>query len=138
MRQRKSTSAALVPQAHGGAVWSRGVPGNGGGPGRPPSALRERLRGSLDQRIRILEEIADDPTALPSDRVRAIEVMLRYGLGPLPVTQQPASAAPSADPAMMERQFRAALRDPGVREWLCNEKPHLLRQLAATAELPGD
>jgi len=51
---------ALVPQPHGGAIYGGGVPGHRGGPGRPPSALRERLRGSFEQRIAVLENIADD------------------------------------------------------------------------------
>jgi len=31
---------ALVPQPHGGALSTGGMPGNRGGPGRPPSQLR--------------------------------------------------------------------------------------------------
>jgi hypothetical protein len=46
-----------------------------------PSVLRDRLRGSLRNRIRVLEEIADDPKALPGDRIRAVKVLCRYGLG---------------------------------------------------------
>lgn len=130
--KRRKAGPTLVPQVHGGAVWSSGVPANRGGPGRPPSELRERLRGSLQHRVQVLEEIADDPAALPSDRVRAIEVMLRYGLGPPPVSPEQAPV-PAADPVMLERQLRSALNDPGVREWLQNENPELLRQLAIEA-----
>ena len=53
------TRTELVPQQHGGALRV-GNPGNRGGPGRPRSALRERLRGSLDERVGVLEEIADE------------------------------------------------------------------------------
>jgi hypothetical protein len=74
---------ALVPQRHGGAVYAAGVPGHRGGPGRPPSALRERLRGSFEERIAVLEEIADDDEADPQDRIRAIDTLAKYGIGAL-------------------------------------------------------
>ena len=74
---------ALVQQAHGGAVYSGGVPGHRGGPGRPPSALRERLRGSFEDRVSVLEAIADDEEADPQDRIRAVDVLGKYGLGTL-------------------------------------------------------
>src|SRR5438309_3227482 len=70
---------ALVPQAHGGAVYSGGVPGHRGGPGRPPSALRERLRGSFEDRVSVLEAIADDEEGDPQDRIRAVDVLAKYG-----------------------------------------------------------
>jgi hypothetical protein len=71
----------LVRQAHGGALLSGGTPGQQGGTGAPPSALRRRLQGSLADRVRILEEIADDAEVCERDRIRAIEVLARYGLG---------------------------------------------------------
>lgn len=36
-----------------------GNPGNVGGTGRPPSTLREKLEGSFENRVGILEQIAD-------------------------------------------------------------------------------
>jgi len=72
---------ALVRQSHGGAILGGGLPGHAGGGGRPSSALRERLRGSFQERVSVLEEIADDPTADPQDRIRAIDVLAKYGLG---------------------------------------------------------
>src|SRR5712691_8321660 len=72
---------ALVPQPHGGALLDSGLPGHAGGGGRPSSALRERLRGSFQERVRVLEDIADDPKADPQDRIRAIDVLAKYGLG---------------------------------------------------------
>ena len=74
---------ALVPQAHGGAVYSGGVRGHRGGPGRPPSTLRERLRGSFEDRVTVLEEIADDEAADPQDRIRAVDTLAKYGIGTL-------------------------------------------------------
>ncbi len=74
------TRTELVQQQHGGAL-KVGNPGNRGGPGRLPSALRERLRGSLDERVVVLEQIADDESASHRDRIRAIDTLAKYGLG---------------------------------------------------------
>jgi hypothetical protein len=82
----------LVAQPHGGAL----LPGGTGaaGAGRPPSAIREHLRGSWAERVRILVDIAEgrigrrtttkdgdviDLGPYPADRVRAIELLDRYG-----------------------------------------------------------
>jgi hypothetical protein len=70
---------ALIPQPHGGALRNGGP----GSPGRPPSALRDRLRGSFAERVLVLEAIADDDQADPQDRIRAIDVLAKYGLGTL-------------------------------------------------------
>ena len=71
----------LVPQKHGGAIF-QGTPANiVPGPGRPPSEIRKRLRGSFDERVKILEEIADNPELAPADRTKAIDMMGKYGLG---------------------------------------------------------
>lgn len=79
----KTVVPAVVPQPHGGGLYTGGVPGNHGGPGRPPSVLRERLRGSFEQRVPVLEGIADDQKADPQDRIRAMDVMGKYGIGTL-------------------------------------------------------
>lgn len=62
----------MKPGAGGGAK-------NGALGGRPPSAIRERCRGSFVERIPILEEIADDDSLRPNDRVKAIDVLAKYG-----------------------------------------------------------
>jgi hypothetical protein len=87
----------LVPQAHGGALLTGGLPGNAGG--RPPSALREAMRTALSARLGVLQDIADgrairrvkvgaegEETELwvspdPGDRIRALDVLAKYGLG---------------------------------------------------------
>jgi hypothetical protein len=99
----KTPDRELVPQPHGGAL-SAGNPGNSGGKkgrsGRPPSKIREKLRGSFQKRIRILEQFADgiviytlrdgekpDTDAIlklaPSvaDRLKALDMMAKYGVG---------------------------------------------------------
>ena len=75
----------LVRPSHGKGLLRRGSrPGESiAGVGRPPSALRERLRGSFDERVAVLEEIADDPRQSPADRTRAIDILAKYGLGTL-------------------------------------------------------
>lgn len=77
----ETAGPTLVPQPHGGALLPAGKPGNVGGTGRPPSAIRERLRGSFEQRIAILEEIADDTQAAKPDRMKAVDILAKYGLG---------------------------------------------------------
>ena len=71
----------LVPQSHGGALKSGGTPGHKGGGGRPRTELRNRMCGSLAQRLSIAEQIADNKKSNPSDRMRALEFMAKYGLG---------------------------------------------------------
>ena len=72
-------SASLVPQAHGGALLSGGVPGNRGGPGRPRSKVKELSALEYEKRIPLLGEIADDDGEKASDRIRAVDVLGRHG-----------------------------------------------------------
>lgn len=66
--------------AHGrGALRVGGS--NGGAGGRPASAIRASMRESLDKRLVIAEQIADDKEAAPSERMKALELLARYGLG---------------------------------------------------------
>jgi hypothetical protein len=77
----KSPGALVVP-SHGGGLIRRGsLPGNTPGTGRPPDELRARMRGSLDQRMHVAEEVLDDPRAAVADRLRALEFLAKYGLG---------------------------------------------------------
>ena len=46
-----------------------GNPGNKGGTGRPKSAIRASCAESFDVRIRVAEEIADDPDASRAERL---------------------------------------------------------------------
>lgn len=39
------------------------------------------MRESLDARIKIAEEIADDDDAAPGERLKALDLLARYGLG---------------------------------------------------------
>jgi hypothetical protein len=80
----KPVAGSLVQGRNGGRIRHGSQPGtNAPGPGRPPSELRERLRGSFDERVQVLEEIADREDASPSDRIRAIDLLAKYGLGAL-------------------------------------------------------
>ena len=85
MSDRSVVPGTLVKPSHGWGMIRRGsrpgavVPGIG----RPPSAIRERLRGGFDDRVATLEEIADDPSQSAADRIRAIDLLAKYGLGAL-------------------------------------------------------
>jgi hypothetical protein len=72
---------ALVPQPHGGALYSGGVPGNRGGQlgGRPRSEVRAALRAAFDARLPRLQAIADDADV--GDALKALDLMGKYGLG---------------------------------------------------------
>ena len=75
-------AGVLVPQPHGGQLRCGSKPGtNRGGTGRPPSSIRERLRGSFDERVAVLEDIADSEAHSTADRLRAIDLLAKYGLG---------------------------------------------------------
>lgn len=60
---------------------SGGNPGNKGGTGRPPSEIRAAMRRSLDQRLVIAEQIADDTTADHGERLKALDFLAKYGMG---------------------------------------------------------
>ena len=55
--------------------------GRRAGAGRKPSAIRAACAASFDERIRILTGIADDAGAPARDRLAAIGMLARYGLG---------------------------------------------------------
>ena len=79
--EAKSTvpTGALVTQPHGGALRNGGT--NRGGPGRPPAKLRAQLRRMANTRIQVLASISHKrSTAKDADKIRAIDVMLRYGM----------------------------------------------------------
>ena len=82
-QSRDMSGVQRIRQPHGGALLAGGQPGNVGGVGRPPSALRERLRGSFHERVAVLEQIADDESATHRDRMRAVDILAKYGLGQL-------------------------------------------------------
>lgn len=69
-----ASPGALVVQPHGGALKTGGNPGNRGGSGRTPSALRDRLRNSMAERIPVIEQIADGE-AIVRTEIRVIDVM---------------------------------------------------------------
>lgn len=73
----------LVKPAHGNGLLRHGSePGtNAGGTGRPPSEIRKSLRLSFDQRVKIWEEIADDADAPRLERMKAVDLLAKYGLG---------------------------------------------------------
>jgi hypothetical protein len=70
-------SVAMMPGRNGGLL-KRGGSHNGG---RKPSALREAMRQALKPRIKIAQAIADDKDASMSDRLKAIDLLAKYGLG---------------------------------------------------------
>ena len=65
----------VVPEHGRGALRTGGTPGNRGGSGRPPSAIREAARLAFSERLHVLTDIADDDETRPIDRIRAIDLL---------------------------------------------------------------
>ena len=78
---QKNTAGKTGPERNALGQVFGGNPGNRGGSGRPPSKIRAAMRESLDARIVIAEAIADDGDASPADRLRALDLLAKYGLG---------------------------------------------------------
>lgn len=72
-------TAALIPQPHGGALRSGGKPGNKGG-SKPPSIVRKACRKGFYARIPLLKRIADNEAVDIKERLRAVEMLGRFGL----------------------------------------------------------
>lgn len=69
----------MRPGPNGGMLQIGGSPGNPGG-GRPPSAIRGVCRQSFAARIPIMEQIADSDSHDAADRLKAIDILGKYGL----------------------------------------------------------
>lgn len=110
------TAPELIPQAHGGALYSGGTPGNRGGKGRLRSEIQEELRGPLTQTmLKVIQEVADaprtrwvkcecgneievKPPAADADRLRAADIVLKYGTGTPQEEQQGPTVILSLEP----------------------------------------
>jgi hypothetical protein len=62
----------------------RVAPGRGPAPGaanagRPPSAIAAACRRSFEERIHIAEAIADDPASTAMERLKALDLLAKYG-----------------------------------------------------------
>jgi hypothetical protein len=80
----------LVPQPHGGALLSGGVPGHdGSNAGAKKSTVREKCREGFEAALPYLTRIAkgktgeaiDAPIPAPGESIRALDVLGKYGLG---------------------------------------------------------
>lgn len=91
-RETPTTAAADHPRMRGEHTLARNTrapaAGAGRGPtpgapnaGRPPSEVRAALRQAFADRLPIITGIADDAMLPPTDRLRALEVLARHGLG---------------------------------------------------------
>jgi hypothetical protein len=111
------TPGALVAQPHGGALRYGSEPGGSPGPGRPPSVVREAMLNSFADRLPVLEAIADDPKQRTSDRLKALELLARYGLGAT-VEVESRSLRVTMDPTRNPALVRLLESDPGLRTYL--------------------
>ncbi len=116
---------ATRQQPHGGRLLPGGRRGNRGGAGAPPSAIRTRCRQAFADRVAIAERIADDDSVPPRDRLRAMELLARIGLGSLdaPITDDDAT--------------RAAVRAAGGSDFDCFAATFRSGMPSARAEPPS-
>lgn len=70
---------ALRTPSHGKGKLRVG--GTNRGAGRPPDKVRAALRKAFDQRIYLLQEIADNPDLDDVTRMKALDMLAKYGLG---------------------------------------------------------
>ena len=76
----ENTDIKLVVPAHGrGALRTGGNPGNKGGTGRPPSKIRTKCRDAFEDRLPFLQGIVDDEDERTSDRIKAHDLLGKYG-----------------------------------------------------------
>lgn len=76
----KRSSVARRPQPQGGYLQT-GNPGNAGGAGRPPAAIRAASRAGYDELMPVVLKIGKNARAKHSDRIRAADVLGKYGMG---------------------------------------------------------
>jgi len=70
-----------VQNGRNGGTLRVGNPGNKGGPGRPPSKIREIARDEWAALIPMLRRVARSAKEATSDRLRAADQLGKYGLG---------------------------------------------------------
>ena len=76
----KNNDLKLVVPKHGrGALRTGGTPGNKGGTGRPPSKVRKLCRDAFEAGIPMITAIRDDEDERTSDRLKAHELLGRFG-----------------------------------------------------------
>ncbi len=67
---------------------SRNTGGKRGRSGRPPSAIRDLCRMSFEERVTALTQIIDDPKSRDADKIRAMDLLGKYGIGVLNEVQE--------------------------------------------------
>ena len=65
----------------------RNTGGKRGRSGRPPSAMRELCRLRFEERITALTQIIDDAKSRDGDKIRAMDLLGKYGIGVLKEVQ---------------------------------------------------
>lgn len=80
-RKTSQESATRTPRHGKGRLRTGGKPGNKGGTGRPPSAVRAVLRQAFEDRIPLLAAIASGESSGISDQLKALDILAKYGLG---------------------------------------------------------
>jgi hypothetical protein len=84
-------SDPVVPSVHSSRRWAeiplgahpRNTGGKKGRSRRPPSAIRGLCRLSFEERVAALTHIIDDSKSRDADKIRAMDLLGKYGVGTL-------------------------------------------------------
>lgn len=77
----ENTVKNTVRAARNGGSLKTGNPGNRGG-GRRPDHLRALARETLGRGLALLDERLADPALSTSELLKAVDLLMRYGIGP--------------------------------------------------------
>lgn len=102
------TPPLASPEHGNGLLYRGGLPGNRGGTGRPPSAIREAMRAGLEAALPYLLQVVNGE--IEGDRLRAIDLLARYGLGRHDATEHTLPVLPAAERDRRLRMYVAQLR----------------------------
>lgn len=96
----------------GGRLNRGGTPGHdGSNAGTTPRVIREELRKMFMRNIKKLEKIAKDPKASPATKMKAMEMMLKYGSGTPSSTLNGEGEVIEPTLTIVERDERASTAD---------------------------
>jgi hypothetical protein len=113
------TVGELIPQDHGGALRYGGT--NKGGTGRPASAIRAACRNAFEESIPAIEAIANDPEASTADRLKAMDMLGKYGLGSRTDITSDDKPVPTMTMAERVERIRAKLREASQLQGASND-----------------
>lgn len=125
--EKKFTSKGGVQQFRprtGGRLNHGGTPGHdGSNAGATPKAVRDELRRMFMRNITRLETIAKDPKSSKAERMKALEMMAKYGVGVPSTTLNDEGEAVTPMLVIQEVDERPSTEDDHADDAVANEEP---------------